>query len=79
MSKLPARDETIIKAPIGRVWAVITDINLLHKVNPGVIKATGTMDHLNATRSCEIDNRGKIGNMKERLIEILLKNVQSGQ
>lgn len=71
MSKLQARNETIINAPISSIWAVITDINLLNKVNPGIIKATGTMDRLNATRSCEVDNRGKIGNMKERLIEMV--------
>jgi hypothetical protein len=71
MSKLQARNETIINAPVNTIWRVITDINLLHKVNPGVIKATGTMNHLNATRNCEIDNKGKIGTMKERLIEII--------
>ena len=41
MSKLQARNESIINAPIASVWAIITDINLLHKVNPGVINATG--------------------------------------
>lgn len=71
MSKLQARNEAIINASIGSIWAVITDINQLHKINPGVIKATGTMDHLNATRTCDIDNRGKIGNMTERLIEMI--------
>jgi carbon monoxide dehydrogenase subunit G len=44
MSTLQARNEAIISAPIGKVWAVITDINVLHKINPGVIKATGRMD-----------------------------------
>jgi uncharacterized protein YndB with AHSA1/START domain len=71
MSKLQARNETIINAPINRVWAVITDINLLHKVNPGVIKATGRMDKQDETRTCEFNNKGKRGIMTERLIELI--------
>ncbi|MBI4945190.1 MAG: cytochrome P460 family protein [Bacteroidetes bacterium] len=39
MSKLQARNEMVINAPISKIWAVITDINVLHKINPGVIKA----------------------------------------
>ncbi len=70
MNKLQARNEAIIDASIDRIWAIITDIDMLHKVNPGVVMATGTMDALNATRSCQINNRGKIGNMTERLIEM---------
>lgn len=70
MSKLQARNEAVINAPIDRIWSVITDINLLHKVNPGVVKATGTMDRLNATRTCEIVNGGRKGTMTERLIEL---------
>lgn len=44
MSRLQARNEAIINAPVSSVWAVITDIKQLHKVNPGVIKETGRMD-----------------------------------
>ncbi len=71
MSKLQARNEVIINAPIGVVWSLITDINQLHKVNPGVIKAIGSMNQLNGTRTCEMENRGKKGTMTERLIEIV--------
>jgi uncharacterized protein YndB with AHSA1/START domain len=71
MSQLQARNETIIDAPISRVWSIITDINLLHKVNPGVIKATGAMNQLNGTRTCEMNNRGKMGTMTERLVELI--------
>lgn len=74
MSKLQARNEAIINAPIGKVWAIITDINLLQKVNPGVIKATGRMDKQGETRTCEINNRGKTGTMTEKLIELVPEN-----
>jgi len=46
MSRLQVRAEAVINAPIGTIWSVITDINVLHKINPGVIKATGTMNRL---------------------------------
>lgn len=71
MSKLQARNEAIINAPISSVWAIITDINLLQKVNPGVIKATGRMDKQGETRTCEMNNRGKVGTMTEKLIELV--------
>jgi carbon monoxide dehydrogenase subunit G len=71
MSKLQARNEAIIGAPISSIWAVITDIAILHKVNPGVIKATGRMDKLGETRTCEIDNKGRKGTMTEKLIELI--------
>lgn len=71
MSKLQARNETIINAPISSVWAIITDINLLHKVNPGVIKASGRMDKQGETRTCEMDNKGRKGTMTEKLIELV--------
>lgn len=70
MVNLQAKNEAIINAPVAKIWEIITDINLLHKVNPGVIKATGSMNELNATRTCQINNRGKTGNMTERLIEM---------
>lgn len=71
MSKLQARNEAVIDAPVERIWSVITDINLLHQVNPGVVKATGAMNELNATRTCEIVNGGRKGTMTERLIEMV--------
>lgn len=71
MSKLQARSEAVINAPVNRIWSVITDINLLHKVNPGVVKATGAMDRLDATRTCEIVNGTRKGTMTERLIEMV--------
>ncbi len=71
MSRLQVRAEAVINAPIDTIWSVITDINVLHKVNPGVIKATGTMNRLNGTRTCEIKNKGRKGTMTERLIELI--------
>ena len=71
MSKLQAHNEAIINAPISKVWAIITDINLLDKVNPGVIKVTGRMDKQGETRTCEMDNRGKRGTMTEKLVELV--------
>jgi uncharacterized protein YndB with AHSA1/START domain len=71
MSILQARNEAIINAPISTVWAIITDIDLLHKVNPGVIKATGRMDKQGETRTCEMDNSGRKGTMTEKLIELV--------
>lgn len=71
MSKLQARNEAIINAPINSIWAIITDISVLHKVNPGVIKATGRMDRQGEIRTCEIENEGKKGTMTEKLIELI--------
>lgn len=71
MSTLQARNEAIINAPISSVWAVITDINLLPKVNPGVISAKGRMDKEGETRICEMQNRGRKGTMTERLVELV--------
>ena len=71
MSKLQARNETTINAPISNVWAIITDINLLHKINPGVIKATGRMDKQGETRTCEMNNNGRKGIMTEKLVELV--------
>jgi len=71
MSKLQARNEIVINAPIASVWTAITDINLLPKVNPGVIKATGRMDKEGETRTCEMENKGRKGTMTERLIELV--------
>ena len=70
MSKLQARNEKIINAPVSKVWAVITDINLLPKVNPGVTSATGRMDQQGETRTCEMQNGGRKGTMTERLAEL---------
>lgn len=70
MSKLQARNETVINAPVGSIWAIITDISLLPKVNPGVISASGRMDKQGETRTCQFKNRGKIGTMTEKLIEL---------
>jgi uncharacterized protein YndB with AHSA1/START domain len=71
MSKLQARNEATINAPISSVWAIITDINVLPKVNPGVIKATGRMDKQGETRTCEMNNNGRKGTMTEKLIELV--------
>ena len=71
MSKLQARNETIINAPISSVWAIITDINLLPKVNPGVVTAKGRMDKQGETRTCEMNNNGRKGTMTEKLVELV--------
>ena len=71
MSKLQARNEEIINAPISSVWAIITDINVLHKINPGVIKASGRMDKQGETRTCEMNNKGRKGTMTEKLVELV--------
>ena len=71
MSKLQARNETIINAPVSSVWAIITDINLLPKVNPGVVTAKGRMDKQGETRTCDMDNKGRKGTMTEKLVELV--------
>jgi hypothetical protein len=71
MSKLQARNESIIDAPAGSIWTVITDINLLPKIVPGIISASGRMDKPGDTRTCEIINRGKKGVFTERLVELV--------
>jgi hypothetical protein len=71
MSKLQARNEAVINAPVSSIWAIITDINVLHKVNPGVVKASGRMDKQGETRTCQIDNKGRTGTMTEKLIELV--------
>ncbi len=71
MNTLQARNEAVINAPIENLWAAITDINSLHKINPGVIKASGQMDRQGETRTCEIENNGRKGTMVERLIELV--------
>jgi len=71
MSKLQAHNEAVINAPIASVWAIITDIKLLDKINPGVINATGRMDKQGETRTCEMENRGKRGTMTEKLVELV--------
>ena len=71
MSKLQAHNEEIINAPISKIWAIITDINLLDKINPGVITAKGRMDKQGETRTCEMDNKGRKGTMTEKLVELV--------
>ncbi len=71
MSKLQARNESIINAPISNVWSIITDINVLPQINPGVIKASGRMDKQGETRTCEMENKGRKGSMTERLVEFV--------
>lgn len=71
MSKLQAHNQAIINAPISSVWSIITDINMLKKVNPGVITAIGRMDKQGETRTCEIQNGGRKGTMTEKLVELV--------
>jgi hypothetical protein len=71
MHNLQARTEVIINAPASTIWSTITDINVLQKVNPWVVKASGRMDKQGETRTCEFDNKGRKGTMTERLIELV--------
>jgi carbon monoxide dehydrogenase subunit G len=71
MKSLQARSQSIIKAPVAVIWSLITDIDQLHKVNPGVAKASGRMDKVGETRRCEIDNNGRKGTMVEKMIELI--------
>jgi carbon monoxide dehydrogenase subunit G len=71
MSKLQVKNETVINAPINSIWAIITNINLLAKLNPGVVKATGRMDKASETRTVEISINGKQGTFTEKLIELV--------
>jgi hypothetical protein len=71
MSKLQAHNEAIINAPISSVWAIITDISLLDKINPGVISAKRRMDKQGETRTCEMQNGGRKGTMTEKLAELV--------
>lgn len=71
MSQLQVRNEAIINAPVGQVWSIITDINVLHKINPGVIQASGRMDKQGETRTCQIDNNGRKGTVTEKLLELI--------
>jgi len=71
MSTLQARSQAVVNAPISSVWAIITDITLLPRINPGVIKATGTMNESNAVRTCEVENKGRKGIIIEKLVEFV--------
>lgn len=71
MNRLQAHNEAVINAPISSVWAIITDIKLLDKINPGVITAKGRMDKQGETRTCEMENGGKKGTMTEKLVELV--------
>jgi carbon monoxide dehydrogenase subunit G len=71
MSKLQVKNEAVINAPINSIWAIITNINLLTKLNPGVVNATGRMDKEGETRTVEIRINGKNGTFTEKLVELV--------
>lgn len=71
MSKLQVKNEAVINAPDSTIWAIITDINQLSRLNPGVVKATGRMDKQGETRTVEISMNGKSGTFNEKLIEMV--------
>jgi carbon monoxide dehydrogenase subunit G len=71
MSKLQVTNEAVINAPINNIWAIITDINLLTKLNPGAVKAEGRMDKQGETRTVEININGRKGTFTEKLIELV--------
>jgi hypothetical protein len=71
MNQLQARHSAVINASADQIWSVITDITVFPKINPGVVKVTGTMNQLNGTRTCEISNKGRKGTITEKLIELV--------
>ena len=71
MSKLQVKNEAVINAPIKSIWAVITDIRQLPRLNPGAVKATGRMDKQGETRIVEISMNGRNGTFTEKLIELV--------
>lgn len=71
MSRLQVKNEAVIKAPVNRIWAVITDIDQLTKLNPGATKASGRMDKLGETRTVEININNRKGTFTEKLIELV--------
>ena len=71
MSTLQARNEVVLNAPASKIWSIITDISLLPRINPGVIKASGIMNQPNGTRTCEVQNRGRKGQITERLVKFV--------
>jgi len=74
MNTLQARNEAVINAPIENLWAAITDINTLHKINPGVIKASGRMDRQGETR--KIINGLMMKRMIRKAQEQILSNLR---
>jgi len=71
MKNIQVRNEKIINAPAGSIWTVITNINMLPKIMPGVVSATGRMDKEGETRICELNNGGRKGKVTEKLIELV--------
>jgi len=71
MSTLQARGEALLNASVSRVWAIVTDITLLPRINPGVIKASGAMNEPNAVRTCEVESKGRKGIITEKLVEFV--------
>lgn len=66
MSKLQVKNEAVIIAPVKSIWAIITDINQLPKLNPGAVKTTGRMDMQGETRIVEISMNGRKGTFTEK-------------
>lgn len=71
MSKLQTKCEAVINAPVNKIWAVITDIEQLPKLNHGAVRATGRMDKQGETRIVDVNLNGKAGTFTERLIELV--------
>ncbi|HXD78408.1 MAG TPA: SRPBCC family protein [Puia sp.] len=71
MSTLQARSEALLNASVSRVWAIVTDITLLPRINPGVIKVSGAMNEPNAVRTCEVESKGRKGIITEKLVEFV--------
>ena len=71
MSKPQTKCEAVINAPVNNIWALITDINQLTRLNRGAVKATGRMDKQGETRTVDVNLNGRAGTFTERLIELV--------
>jgi uncharacterized protein YndB with AHSA1/START domain len=71
MGQLQSSKQMIIHAPADQVWKIITDIDLLPKVTPDVLKAKGDMTRPGETRTIEFRSRGLIRKTTERLIDMV--------
>jgi hypothetical protein len=71
MATLQVKNEAVINASAAAIWSIITDITLLPQINNSIIKVSGSIDRVNGTRVCEIDNNGRIAQSTETITAIV--------
>jgi hypothetical protein len=71
MATLQVKNDAVINVSVATIWSIITDITLLPQVNNSIIKVSGSIDRVNGTRICEIDNNGVIGQSTETITAIV--------